>query len=124
MSKSRSYFNPCEYLGLVYLCGYRSVMVETFNPESGTFQTSLDTVGERSPSLLYVDDEELVILSANWVSHWRYDMVKVKETQHPSCVVDSNMAPVVDSVNGVVYVACNGVCTAIKTGSFTRIEIA
>jgi len=124
MFKSRAYFNPCEFLGLVYLCGYRSAEVEAFDPQSSTFRKSQDTVEDRAPSLLFAEGGELVILSVNWVSRWRNDMVKVEETQHSSCVVDSDMAPVVDSANGIVYVACSGVCVAIKIDGSSRTEIA
>ena len=124
MSKSRAYFNPCEYFGLVYLCGYRSDEVEVFDPQSSSFRASIGDVGDRAPSLLFVEGGELVILSVEWVSRWRNDMVKLEKTRHSSCVVDSDMAPVVDSANGVVYVACNGVCVAITIDGSSRTVIA
>lgn len=74
MRVSRVNFNPCEYKGFVYLCGYGAFLMEAFDPQISRFIPFLTvTLAWNSQSLMFVEGGQLVVLSdrhitrLNWV---------------------------------------------------------
>lgn len=89
-------------------------MIEVFNPETCLFLSLQIPRADASACTLFVENNQLVLMSANYVSRWmqegEHSLVQLYEIQHPSYDVLSNMPPVVDSVNSLIYFSLYGRC--------------
>ena len=65
MKEARSNFNPCEYHDYVYLCGQDSHLIEAFNPQNDAFLQLQTSFSQACACLLFIDNQQLVILSDN-----------------------------------------------------------
>lgn len=51
MKEARGGFNPCLFKGYVYLCGYNSKLLESFDPQTERFCLSLSNFLETRPAV-------------------------------------------------------------------------
>jgi len=128
MKAGRSYFSPCKFHRLVYLCGQGSYLIEAFDPSNNLFLDMEVTLPEAGLCLTFQEREELVVLSGKFLTRWRVgqdgELVQCYQALHPDVGVFCNMAPVVDQVNGLVYIADMGVCYSVKVDGSERTEVA
>jgi len=69
MRVSRVNFNPCEYKGFVYLCGYGAFLMEAFEPQISRFLPVLTVIlAWNSQSLMFVEGGQLVVISDRHIS--------------------------------------------------------
>jgi len=124
----RSIFNPCEFHFLLYLCGYGSIFIEVFNPATRVFAVIASTITGNIGCITTICEGQLVLISASSISFWGYtqDRGLVQASRvglnQPFSLM-SNMAPLVDEVNGVMYVVASGACYCIHLESGTRKEV-
>ena len=76
MNHSRTYFNPCSFLGLIYLCGGNDLTVETYHPSTDTceliteielpesFKGSCCTAVAYGPLLYILSNRHTVVFNA------------------------------------------------------------
>lgn len=129
MRVGRCYFNPCEWNELLYLCGKGSTVIETFSPETLSFQVLKARLPERtSACCVFVDGEELVVLSNRYVTRWgpseEREMAQLSESQHAKTEMWCVMAPWLDTKEGVVYYSSRKGCFQVKVdGSDWRLVV-
>ena len=121
MRKARASTTPCEYRNYVYLYGLHAKEIEAFNPRNLTFLNMYHvlpmTEGWISGCYIFVDADQLVILSSLKVCRWGGSgplLDLLWEQDHLHCPVECNMPPILDSAKKVIYVACEGVCVSIS----------
>lgn len=128
MKEGKSYINPCEFHSVVYLCGQGSYLMEAFDPATCTFLDIKIALPDAELSLVFQENKQLVVLSGKYVTRWRSEkgnkMVQCYQALHSDIGVFCNMAPVVDEVNGLVYIVDMGVCYSVKVDGSERSEIA
>ena len=109
MQEARCDFNPCEYQSLLYLCGYGSCLLETFDPVTSVFATlSVHTPEEYRSCCVFEEQGQLVVISDQYVTHWRrgsQGLLQVASTPHSEYEMFCNMAPLVDSVSGRICIS-------------------
>ena len=124
MKEARWGFNPCEFHELLYLCGWGSESMEAFDPDSRTFLLLNVTLPENSDCYLFVESEQLVVLSDHFVTRWSLsegcDLVQLNSIRHKEYWVRSFMAPVVDPAAGVIYICYDGECYSINLNGSGR----
>lgn len=116
MNYARSLFNPCEFHLLLYLCGYGSKRIETFNRSSYCFTVIDPILPVNSGCIATVYCDQLFIISASYMAVLRDIQGLVRLSQKrldKKPMAMGNMAPLLDEVNGVVYVERQGVCYCI-----------
>lgn len=118
MKEGRCHFNPCEFNGLLYLCGHPSSTIEAFHLDLCTFLPWQSRLPESySACLLLVHNDQLLIVSENYLSCWTQEeerLVQVSLSEHFKLDVCSNMNPAVDSRNGFFYMSLGGTCLKVK----------
>ena len=118
MKEGRLMLNPCEYRSIVYLCGFGSDRMEAFDPVNGVLVPIEARVSEDSESCLFVESDQLVVLSRIHVMRWELNEVgqlrKVKSAVHTKCDLMSNIAPIVDTLSGYIYIVYGGQGYSIK----------
>lgn len=118
MHEARADFNPCEFEGRVYLCGYSSDAIEAFDPGACVFHLLQVRLPESNAWLLVVESGQLLVLTDHYATRWEVDrhhsLRQVKQTQHSGLGQICNAPPVLDSVNGLLYVAVVGMCFSIS----------
>lgn len=127
MNLARYDFNACEYHSHVYLCGDGSGAIEAFNPASNCFLPFQAQVPKDGRCLLLVENQELVVMSMLYVTRWKagqdHHLVRVSQKVHLPVNVWSQMAPVVDSVNGVAFTVWGGTVYCVKLDGSERREL-
>lgn len=102
--------------------------METFDPSNNVFLDFEITLPEAGLCLIFQEREQLVVLSGKYVTRWRAgesgDLVRCSQALHPDIGVFCTMAPVVDQVNGLVYIADMSVCYSVKLDGSERMEVA
>ena len=126
MREARSGFNPCEFHGYVYICGYGSDSIEAFDPVNTAFLPLSAQLPEDTSCLVFVEREQLVVISKNYVTRWSAGqdarLLLGSKAVHPLCNVHCNMAPVVDERSGLVYISYEGLCYCMKGDGSGRRE--
>jgi len=124
MSQARAYFNPCVFSDLIFLCGKGSSLLEAFHPRQSLF-TVVDTkLSIAEECCLYIYKNELIVRSLDWAAHYSLQVegvtrvalgssVQVESVKHQSSL------PVVDELNGLVYIVRLGKCYTLlaETGA-------
>ena len=86
MREARSWFTPCELNGSVYLCGTTSSVIEAFHLQSSQFSPIQVSLAENSACILFVEIQQLVVVSRNYTSRWQAgqesELVQVAQSQH------------------------------------------
>ena len=129
MKGERGHFNPCDFKGLVYLCGYGTVLFETFDPQTVSFFVLTARLSDpHSACCLYVDKDQLVVLCDDSTIRYSqgqgHQLLQVSKTQHRHSTVTCNMPPVVELSSGCVYIADKGVCYCITLNGVENREVA
>ena len=118
MRVARTAFNPCEYSGILYMCGAGSFMIDAFDPVSCSFIPIQARLTDDSPCLLLVDRSQLVVLATEYLTRWTvgpaHDLVKVSEIKHAEWFLEHNQAPVVEEESGFLYFGVAGLVTRVK----------
>jgi hypothetical protein len=118
MKEGRCNFNPCEFNQLLYLCGHPSSIIEALDPVQCSFLPFQARLPESySFCLLLVHNEQLLVVSENYVSVWTYEqerLVQVSLLEHYKLEVCSNMNPVCDMRSSYFYVSSGGKCLKVK----------
>lgn len=117
MREARYDFNPCMLLGIIYLCGFNSRMMEAFAPETNTFLPLQIPVPHSSPYCLYVDNHLLVLHSNSYILKFAMrpdgQLTKCSEIRSPNCPKWQNSQPVIDKENGVYFMVYKGKCLSL-----------
>lgn len=125
MKAGRAWFSPCEYSGYVYLCGYGSI--EVFDPQVCIFLELSIPLPESKPCLVFVESQQLIVMSGSYITKWKttddHHLEQCFLDKHPEISVISSMAPVVDSVNEVVYVIWGGSCFSVCLDGSERRQV-
>ena len=107
LQEGRSYFNPCEFQGHLYICGGRARSIEVFDIHSRNFLPVTAQLPDATQCVALVDNGELVVFSQICVSRWRtgqgHQLEQLSQSQHTCQQLGSCMLPCVDAVNGTVY---------------------
>ena len=115
MQEARAEFHPCEHQGLLYLCGNGSALIETFNPEACVFLPHTSTLPEKySACITVVERNELLVISAHYLCRCTEVGQQMHKSQHPDCTLTCNLAPVLDSVNSLVYFIYEEACFSLN----------
>lgn len=127
MNQGRSLFNPCEFKGVVYLCGLGSDEIEAFCPKTCMFLLMDVRLPEDSACCVFVEAEELIILSVKYVTRWevneQHQLVLQKSSQHLGCNLRCNTSPTVDSVNSIIYTSSSS-CFCLSIDGSNRRRVA
>lgn len=116
MYMPRYYFNPSGYHQYLYLCGKGSEAIEAFHTHTYLFSVLLIRLPENSECCSFIENDQLVIISSHYLTRFvrkeDYELMQVATIVcQDEYEMDSNMAPAVDSVNGLLYIAENRVVT-------------
>ena len=118
MHKCRAYFNPCEFLNYVYLCGSGSSAIEAFSPRSSTFHLLKAKLPEKTSCLLICGNMELVVISKNCTSVFHpgkgWELNRKSIRAHPEYEVVCEMPPIANAEKGVAYYTTRGVCYRVS----------
>lgn len=128
MVNTRSLFDPCEFHSLLYICGYGSNCIEAFNPVTRLFTVISTLLLHNSGCLSVRYCDQLFILSTAGVSIWKEEkdqgLVHVcSVNSHQQYYMWSNIMPVVDEVNGVMYTVDCGACFCINLEDGSRRQL-
>lgn len=109
MKKSRDSFNPCLFIGCVFLCGWGSELVDQFCPQTESFLPIELRLPEASPCCLYVHKNLLVVHSENYISKFTTGQAGqlISHSQvcsYASVNKRSNSQPVLDPALGLFYI--------------------
>jgi len=125
MREARSWFTPCELNGSVYLCGTTSSVIEAFHLQSSQFSPIQVSLAENSACILFVEIQQLVVVSRNYTSRWQAgqesDLVQVAQSQHAEIDVRTNMPPVLQS--GLVLFSTWGKCYCLRVDGSEKAEV-
>lgn len=124
MAQAKSYFNPCVFADTIYLFGKDSSILEAFHPRLSLF-TVVDTKLPFSEGCcLYIYRSELIVRSPSWAAHYRLkteqmSRVALSSAGEVECLKHQSSLPVVDELNGLVYLVRLGKCYALlaETGA-------
>lgn len=118
MQEARAELHPCEFRGLLYLCGKGSALIEVFNPETWVFLPLSFILPEKfSACITVVDRCHLLVISEHYASWWAEEaglLTQVSLSQHEKRIVTCTMTPVLDQVNDLVYFANEETCFSIR----------
>lgn len=120
MQNPRALFHPCEFNRILYLCGYPSNTIEAFSFVSSSFFTLPHILPEKSSDCcLIIEYSKLLILSRKHVTRYNIgpdDLITpvASTSRSYNTMMDSSMPPVVDTVNGLVYLCRGGVYFSTK----------
>jgi len=119
--------NPCEYHAVLYLCGSQSEKIEAFDPANGCFLPVALRSVEDSECLMFVESDQLVVLSRRYVTKWALNptgkLVKKSSFSHNKCDLMSSIAPILDFSSGFVYFVFDGQGYCVKKDGSEAREI-
>lgn len=125
MQEARCDFNPCQYYSLLYLCGYGSYLLETFDPATSTFEALPVSLPEEYRACCVFEEQgQLVAISDQFVTRWRsgpQGLLQLSHTQHSEYEIFCNMAPVVDPA-GRIYISFYR-CYTASNSTAARIDL-
>lgn len=129
MREGKGFGNPCLLSGYVYLCGFGSLLVEAFAPQTDTFLSLQLQLPENYPCCLYVHQNLLVVHSIQHIFKFSAGPAGhlTKHSQVVSTPVNkgANSQPVVDPSRGLFFliqaiqVLVIGMETGVEVQSFT-----
>ena len=121
MQEGKACFNPCEWRGLIYLCGSGSL--EAFSPETETFLPFLLTLPDEDQAYcVYVDSDQLVVHSYCHVAKFgageHGQPIQLSATASPPASKQHSFQPVLDTTRRVFYLVYleKCVCFRMETG--------
>lgn len=126
MQEERCCSSPCEYRGLLWICGDGSSRMEAFDCTSREFLQELWVPIPSCPCVLFVEGDELVALSRTLVLRWVWEGVElqqVSQAEHPNYGMDSTSTPVVDLVNRLVVTSLDGSFTWVSFDGDRKAEL-
>jgi len=126
MHESRAYLHPCEFVGIVYLCGALSSIMEAYNPNTEAFLSYHYLLPESALCFAFEEKGQLVVLSTNQMSKWGsvagQQLMQLSNTRNNKTTLFGNMRPVLDPGKGLVYVSLGGRFFSVKLdGSEQRV---
>ena len=104
MNAARCCFTPCQFAGLVYLCGGQTDTIETYSMETNTFELLSLRLPESSSCISFVYNSHLVTLTDTSTLHISPAHSLTYHTAHPKCHLISN-AVCVDFSGQIVFLA-------------------
>jgi len=125
MKEARRYLNPCMFSGVIYLCGYNSLLLEAFSPKEDTFLTFTIAVPEKTYSCMYVDSGQLVVHFQSYIRKYTAGvngaLVMQSEVRKQVACSSHSSQPVIDKTRGFYYIVCGGgssacYCYNLETG--------
>lgn len=130
MTVPRWCFNPCEYHSAVYLCGGYTKHIEIFDQESKTFTLlQAQLIDQLSATVTFIWRDQLVVLSSNHMTFFvagqsqQLEEWRRQEHMNLAMAMISNMSPLLDEGNGLLYVCSKGDCHIIDLEDFSRKRI-
>lgn len=119
MKESRFWFNPCLFNGYVYLCGYCTIKIEAFSPQTDSFiPLELNLRASYSCSLIVRDN---LLLVQAFDSIYRYSaepegglVLKSREELTKYADKSSNSHPVIDTARSLYYLIQQGKILACR----------
>ena len=114
MQKAKSHFNPCEWRGVIFLCGFESI--EAFSPTTDSFIPFLLSIPKEKTEgwCVYVDNDQLVVLSYKHMLRFGVgeggQPVQVADLPCPQALKTQDSQPVVDLSRRVIYIVQKGNC--------------
>lgn len=117
MTQARAYFNPCVFSDCIYICGKGSFLLEAFHPQQSRY-TTLDTqLPVAQECCLYIYRNTLIVRSYDWIAHYQLEgsesRVALQTVEALDCLKHQSSLPVVDQLNGLVYIVRVGKCYAM-----------
>lgn len=120
MREPRCYFNPCEWNGLIFVCGSGSI--EAFSPQTNCFLDLLLSHLPENSGCLYVQDNLLVVHSSMHIS--RIAMEQAGQlVLHDQTIIEksamkwSNSLPVVDPARCLCFIIQQDKCLSFSMES-------
>lgn len=128
MHACHSHFNPCKFKNYLYICGLGSDSIEAMDLLALTFHNlPLRLPEKNSACCLFVDNEELVIISKRYVTRWGqmddYKLAPMAKREHAEMRLESNMAPVFNSTNQLLFIVREGRLFRIKVDGSDMEEV-
>lgn len=124
MTYARCLFNPCDYNGFLYLCGFGTDAIEAYSPEACIFLPLQVLLPEKSACIAVVDNNQLLIVSTNYLTRWttgqNHSLVLCSLQNHANISVLCNMPPVLDPQNGRMYISDEGKCNIVSLDGSER----
>ena len=127
MKESKCGFNPCLFHEFVYLCGYKSDLVEAFAPQTESFMLLSIQLPESSYYCLYVHNNRLVVHSYNYITQFSAEQAGQlsKHSQVRCCVRTEkwgNCQPVLDLTRSLFFIFQEDTCYcfSMETGDRVR----
>lgn len=119
MNNPRSGFHPCAYQQTLYLCGYSSNSVEGFSlVDYSFFPLQIRLPEENTQCCLLIQDSHLIILTCKYAVRCdigpNHQLTLAATASHSPCLTGSRTPPVVDSINGLVYICRGDTCFSVK----------
>lgn len=120
MQEARGVFNPCEYHSLFYLCGFGSLLIESFSPLSRLFSAVDLTLPEAHCCLLYVQNDVLLVYTTTYMLRFSLNSRETLIELSPRVIYREeikrvqNSQPVIDPVQQVIYTVCSGKCYSFR----------
>lgn len=120
MNEGRSYFNPCEFSGYVYVYGFPSQYMEAFSPQTNSFlPLQLPQLPESTGCCLFTHNSKLVVHTTNYISKFALGQTG-QLVQHSRAMSRgdvskwSNSQPVLDPVRGFFFMIQGNGCVSLK----------
>ena len=108
--------------GVIYLCGYDSLLLEAFSPKEDTFLTFTIAVPEKTYSCMYVDSGQLVVHFDSYIRKYTAgvdgQLAMQSEVRKQVACAWQNSQPVIDKTRGFYYIIQNANCLSynLETG--------
>ena len=132
MRGERSFFNPCLWKGVIYLCGYGDPIIEAFSPQNDAFlpfTIPLPNTSYNIMTCVYADTDFLVVHLHDRIVRFTSDssghLVLHTEVGCPQVTRYQSSQPVVDKTQGLFYLVYQSCCwsysmeTGAQIGKFT-----
>ena len=117
MTQARAYFNPCVFSDCIYLCGKGSSLLEAFHPQQSVYTTVDTQLPVAQECCLYIYRNTLIVRSFDWIAHYKLEgseqRVAMRTAETLGCLKHQSSLPVVDQLNGLVYIVRVGKCYTI-----------
>lgn len=118
MKEARGGFNPCMFLGIAYLSGHGSEIMEAFAPQTDTFLPLSIQLPQSSTCCLYVDNHLLVVHLKGFILKFAVgpdgQVVKQSEVASSPFGKVQNSHPIVNKARGLVYMISYGACVSFN----------
>ena len=111
LSEGRRFFNPCEFNGVVYLCGFSVDNMEVFSPVTDTFlPIRISVPSLHGASCVLVETDLLVVYSEDKILRFSagQDKQLILRSEKPASKTEKfqNSPPVVHKAHSLFYLVC------------------